>query len=333
MATQNVGKNLIRKSAICLAAIFGLVLGMISLPALAAARKPDSSSGDVPVRMVVTVKARHDGQVPAVAPDDVKVYQRDKRDTVTSWLPLQGDRAGLQLFILVDDTSRDSLSLQFKSIAKFIEDQPDTTAIGVGYMRNGTVATVQELTKDHALAEKALRLPLGSRSVGFTSPYLSLSELMKKWPETQDRREILMITSGIDPLGDGFSPDPYNNPYLQEAFDRAQRGGFIVYSIYSPASGIPSRGRGGFRTQLQQSGLDLLAQNTGGAAYYLSFGTPVDFTPYLDDVSYCLKHQYELTFLAKASAKKPTLEPVKVKTEMPNMGLTTAEDGYVKTGS
>ena len=329
MATQKIEKNFIRKYAIFSAAILALALGMISLPALAAAHKPDSTSGDVPVRMVVTVKAHHDGQVPAVSADDVKVYQRDKRDAVTSWLPLQGDRAGLQLYILIDDTSRDSVSLQFKSIAKFIEDQPDTTAIAIGYMRNGTVATVQELTKDHALAEKALRLPLGA-SVGYTSPYLSLSELMKKWPETADRREILMITSGIDPLGGGFSSSPYNNPYLQEAFDRAQRGGFIVYSIYTPGSGVPSRG---FRTQLQQSGLDLLAQKTGGDTYYLGFGAPVDFTPYLDDVSYCLKHQYELTFLAKGSSKKPTLEPVKVKTEMPNMGLTTAEDGYVKTGS
>ncbi len=107
MATQKIENNLIRKSAISLAAIFGLALGMISVPALAAAaHKPDSASTDVPVHMVVTVKARHGGQVPAVAPDDVKVYQRDKRDTVTSWLPLQGDRAGLQLFILIDDFQR-----------------------------------------------------------------------------------------------------------------------------------------------------------------------------------------------------------------------------------
>jgi hypothetical protein len=329
MVTQKIGKNLLRKCAICLVAIFGLALGMMSGPTLAATHKPDSSS-DVPVHMVVTVKAHHGAQVPAVAADDVKVYQRDKRDMVTSWLPLQGDRAGLQLFILIDETSRESVSLQFKDIAKFIEEQPETTAIGIGYMRNGTVATLQDLTKDHGLAEKALRLPLGAASVGYTSPYLSLSELMKKWPETEDRREILMITSGFDPLGGGFLSDPYNDPYLQAAFDRAQRGGFIVYSIYTPGGGLASRGH--FRTQLQQSGLDLLAQKTGGETYYLGFGAPVDFTPYLEDVSYCLKHQYELTFLAKG-AKKSTLEPVKVKTEMPNMSLVTAEEGYVRTGT
>jgi hypothetical protein len=152
---------------------------------------------------------------------------------------------------------------------------------------------------------------------------------MKKWPETKDRREILMITSGIDPLGGGFSNDPFTNPYLEAALDRAQRGGFIVYSIYSPGAG--RAGRGFFRTNLAQTGLDVLSQKTGGETYYLGLGTPVDITPYLRDISRNLKNQYGLTFIAK-SAKKPTLEPVKVKTEMPNTGLVTAENGYIGSG-
>ncbi len=328
MRNQKMGRRLIKENSICFGAMLGLLFAMISVPTSSWAHKPDSST-EVPVHMVVTVKARHGAQVPVVAANDVKVYQRDKQDTVTSWLPLQGNRAGLQLFILIDDTSRDSVALQFKSIEKFIDQQPATTAVGIGYMRNGMVATAQELTPDHALAEKALRLPMGT-AVGFTSPYLALSDLMKKWPETKDRREILMITSGIDPLGGGFSNDPYDNPYLEAASNQAQRGGFIIYSIYTTGAGVRGLGRG-FRTAFQQAGLDLLSQKTGGETYYLGLGSPVDFTPYLDDVSYCLKHQYELVFLAKG-AKKPTLEPVKVKTEMPNMGLTTAEDGYVGTG-
>ena len=59
---------------------------------------------------------------------------------------------------------------------------------------------------------------------------------------------------------------------------------------------------------------------------------PVDITPYLQDVTNRLKHQYEVTFLAKAG-KKPVLEPVKVKTEVPNTGLVAAQDGYVGAGS
>jgi hypothetical protein len=319
--------NLIRKYSITSAAVSGLFLAVIVAPAPASAQQA-SSSTDVPVHMVVTVKPHRGAQVPAVAADDVKVYQKGQLDMVASWVPLQGDRAGLQLYILIDDTSRSTLALQYSSIDKFIDEQPATTAIAVGYMRNGTVYTAQNLTTDHALAEKSLRLPLGS-GAAYTSPYLALSDLMKKWPETKDRREILMITSGTDPLGGGFSNDPYSNPYLGAAFEQAQRGGFIVYSIYSPGAG--RGGRGLFRTNLAQSGLDLLSQKTGGETYYLGFGAPVDITPYLRDISNNLKNQYGLTFIAK-SAKKPTLEPVKVKTEMPNTGLVTAEDGYIGSG-
>jgi hypothetical protein len=296
---------------------------MIAGSTPASDEKPDSSS-DVPVHMVVTVKPRHGDQVPAVAASDVKVYQHNQQNMVTSLIPFQGDRAGLQLFILIDDTSRTTLGLQFDSIAKFIEEQPPTTAIAVGYMRNGTVLTVQNLTTDHALAAKSLRLPLSG--VGYTSPYLSLTDLMKKWPVSENRREVLMITSGIDAL-DG---DPFTNPYLSAAAERAQRGGFIIYSIYTPGAG--RAGRGFFRTNLAQTGLDMLSQKTGGQTYYLGFGSPVDITPYLRDVSFSLKHQYELTFLAK-SAKKPTLEPVKVKTEMPTIGVIAAEDSYVGAGT
>jgi hypothetical protein len=329
MRNSNVKKGSITKHGMALGAMFGLVLGMVSLPALAGPHKPNAST-DVPVKMVVTVKARHDGEVPVVAKADVQVYQRNKQDMVASWVPLQGDRAGLQFFILIDDSARDALALQFSSIAKFIDEQPASTSIGIGYMHNGMVSVSQELTTDHALAQKGLRLPIGIAAAGAPSPYLALSDLMKKWPETADRREILMFTSGSDILGRGFSEDPYNNPYLDEAVNRAQRGGFIIYSIYTPTSGFG--GRGAFRTNLSQTALDILSQKTGGETYYLGFGAPVDINPYLADVSYDLKHQYELTFMAKG-ANKPSLEPVKVKTEMPNMGLKSAESGYVGSGT
>ncbi len=329
MQNGKMGEALATKHAVRLGAICGLILGTVfaGIPA-SAQRASSSTSTDVPVHMVVTAKPHRGTQAPAVAADDVKVYQKGKLDAVTSWVPLQGDRAGLQLFILIDDTSRDSLSLQFSSIKNFIDEQPASTAIGIGYMRNGAVFTAQNLTTDRALVEKSLRLPIGA-SAGYTSPYLALSDLMKKWPATKDRREILMITSGTDPLGGGFFNDPFNNPYLDAAAEQAQRGGFIIYSIYSPGAG--RLGRGLLRTNLAQTGLDVLAQRTGGATYYLAYGAPVDITPYLQDVTYNLKHQYELVFLAK-SVKKPALEPVKVKTEMPKMGLITAENGYIGSG-
>jgi hypothetical protein len=327
MRNLRICKNLITRHAVRWGAVLALALGIIAAPMLASAQEANSS-GNVPVRMVVTVKPHHGDNAPAMAAHDVQVYQRGKQETVTGFVPFQGDRAGLQLFILIDETSRDSIALHFRAISDFIQEQPATTAIGIGYMRNGMVSVARDLTTDHAQAMKALRLPLGS-TVGYTSPYLALSDLMKKWPVTEDRREIVMITSGIDPLGGGFSSNPFVNPYLDDAVDRAQKGGFIVYAIYAPGSGLA--GRGLLPTNLAQTGLDVYSQATGGQAYNLYLGNPVDLTPYLQDINYNLNHQYELTFLAQAKSK-PGLEPVKVKTEMPNAALITAGHGYVGTG-
>ena len=240
--------------AVGLGAAVVLVLWMVCNPKPALAQQNTTVSPEVPVRMVVTVKPQHGDQVPVVGRDDVKVYQGKTTQQVTSWVPMQGNRAGLQLFILIDDTARNTLALQFKSLAEFVNEQPASTAIAVGYMRNGMVATTQELTTDHAAVVNAFRLPIGP-SAGFTSPYLALTDLMKKWPTTNDRREVLMITSGIDPLGGGRSNDPYNNPYLDAAVNNAQRGGFIVYSIYTPSGDFA--GQGSTRTAFAQNGLDL----------------------------------------------------------------------------
>ena len=66
--------------------------------------------------------------------------------------------------------------------------QPPTTYIAVAYARTGT-AMVARIHQDHALAAKALRLPLGSGGAS-TSPYLALQDWMKRWPEFPERKSI-----------------------------------------------------------------------------------------------------------------------------------------------
>jgi hypothetical protein len=64
----------------------------------------------VPVQVVVTVEPRHGSNVPVINREDVMVYQGRDRAKVTDWIPLQGERAGLQLFILIDDAASTSLA-------------------------------------------------------------------------------------------------------------------------------------------------------------------------------------------------------------------------------
>jgi hypothetical protein len=282
-------------------------------------RVPAAST--VPVHMVVTAEARHGTDVPVIKREDVTVNQGRERVQVTDWVPLEGEHAALQLFVLVDDASGATLGAQLEDLRRFILSQPPSTAIGVGYMRDGTVDILQNLTDDHALAAKALRLPLGTAGA-LASPYLSIGDLIKRWPESPVRREILMVSDGIDRFG-GVGPA---NPYVDTAIEQAQRAGVIIYAIY--ATGIGHFGHTYWRFFWGQNYLSKVTTETGGEAYFLGYDTPVSFSPYLDDLTRRLTHQYLLTFLAKPG-KKPGLQPVKIRTEVPNAELVAADMVYV----
>jgi hypothetical protein len=137
-----------------------LVLAAGLAPSLALRAQQGAAAG-VPAHLVVTVEARHGKDVPVLHRDDVMAYQGKERGTVTDWLPLQGDHARLDFFVLLDDASSTSLGSQLDDLRQFILGQPPTTSIGVGYMRNGTVDIVQNFTADHAAAARSLMVLTG----------------------------------------------------------------------------------------------------------------------------------------------------------------------------
>ncbi len=277
-------------------------------------------------KMIVTVEPRHNSQtMPVINREDVMVFEGHDRDQVTDWLPLQGSHAGLEFFILLDDGLSTSVGSQLSDLQKFITTQPATTAIGVGYMRDGTVAIAQNPTTDHAQAVKALRLPIGSRGAS-PSPYLSLADLIKRWPAQQERREVLMITDGIDALYGGGPGDPY----VDEAIAAAQKAGVVVYSIYAPGAG--HFGHAYWRTNWGQNYLSQVSEMTGGESYGLLLGNAVSFSPYLEDVMQKLNRQYLLTFIPKPE-KKAGEHKVRLTTEVPNADLLGADQVYVPATS
>ena len=312
----------IKIHSIAIRTVLALVAG-ISLNAPSLSAQVATPSAGVPVHMVVTVEARHGKDIPVIHREDVNVHQGHDRAQVTNWVALGGDHAGLELFLLLDDGSDTSLGLQLEDIRKFINAQPVTTAIAVGYMRNGTVDTAQNFTTDHALAAKALRLPLGSPGAS-ASPYFSLVDLIKRWPEGPARHEILMVSDGIDRFDGGPS-----DPYVDSAIEHAQRAGILIYTIY--ATGAGHFGHSFWRFNWGQNNLSRLADQTGGEAYFQGFQTPIAFAPYLEDLTNKLNHQYLLTFLAKAE-KKAGFQRVKLETEVPNAELVAADQVYVPAG-
>jgi hypothetical protein len=282
----------------------------------------EGAAPTVPISMIVSVEAKHGKEIPAINREDVIVFQERDRVQVKDWAPLEqpGQGGGLELFLLIDDSTDTSLGGQLEDLRKFILQQPQSTKIAVGYIRNGSVNVVQNLTDDHALAAKALRLPTGSPSA-LESPYTAITDLVKRWPESGASREIVLVSSGIDQLEPGAS-----DPYLDEAIDHAQRGGVQVYSIYAAPSG--HAGHSFWRLTLAQSNLSRLADETGAEAYILGFEMPVAFAPYLEQIAGRLKHQYRLTFLAKAG-NKAGFQRIRLETEVPNAELVAQPRVYI----
>ncbi len=276
-----------------------------------------------PAHVLVTVEARHGLSVPEVSQRDVMVYEGHDRDQVTGWIPAQGDNAGLELFILLDDGSNISLGTQLEGLRQFITAQPASTKIGVAYMQDGTAKVAQSPTSDHALAAKALRLPMGLGGVN-ASPYFSISDLVKHWPESTARRGVIMATDGIDRY---YGSGDMQDPYLDAAIDDAQRAGVVVYAIYTPGAGHAGHSYwGNYWGQLY---LSKLTEETGGESYYIGFtGAPVSFDPYLEDMKHHLDHQYLLTFNAKPQ-KKSGWQRIKVTTEVSNAELVAPHKVWV----
>lgn len=274
----------------------------------------------VPVTMIVSVEAKHGKEEPVIYKEDVRVFHDRDRLPVKDWVPYRGDQAGLELYVLIDDSSTTEVGSQLEDLRHFITAQPETTLIGVGYIRNGTVEVRQDLTKDHSLAAKALRLPLGSPG-GINSPYLAISDLVQHWQQSQNRREIFMVSSGVD----AWQPGP-TNTYLDDAIERAQRADVQVYSIYASPAG--HFGHSFWRFNWGQNNLSRLADETGAEAYFQGLSMPISYGPYLDQFADRLNHQYRLTFLAKPG-KKSGFQRIRLETEVPNAELVAADNVYV----
>ncbi|MGH9502850.1 MAG: hypothetical protein ACRD20_08370 [Terriglobales bacterium] len=294
---------------------------LVVSPVAVAAQETVPSSG-TPVRTLVTVETPHGANAPVINREDVMVYEGRERDKVTDWVPAQGDHAGLELFVLIDDASNTSLGSQLEDIRQFITAQPATAKVGVAYMQNGSAQITQNLTSDRSQAAKALRLPLGFPGVN-SSPYFALSDLIKRWPESGARREVVMVSDGVDRYW-GNGPD---DPYVHSVVEQAQRAGVIVFPIYTP--GVGHYGHSFWRIWWGQMYLSRVGDETGGESYYIGFnGPPVSFSPYLNDVAQRLTRQYWLSFLAKPE-KKAGMQQLKVTTEVPNAELVSADGVYV----
>lgn len=312
------------------------------------------------VHVVITSEALQDGSDAAVlTPQTVKVTQGITPLQVTQVLPAKGETAALLLFILIDDTCNTSIGNNLTDIKDFVSAQPATTLVAVGYMSNANVQITQDYTADKALAVKAIRLPRGILSSS-DSPYLSLISLLKRLPETKVRRQIIMVSDGIDRLrgvngvsnlsmtGMGLSAGMYagaNAPTrnmtptprgsismetisvdAETASETAQRYGIQVHGIYAP--GVGRLGRNQWEALIGQSGVGMIADESGGEYFALGNQQAVNFKTYLDRIQKIIDNQYYLVFDAFPKSKAG-LQPIKVSSDATSSEIAAPDNVWV----
>ena len=300
------------------------------------------AQGPAQVHLVVTNEAARGDEVPTLQQRDVKIKQGKDSLQVNQLIPARGENAALELFVLIDDTLDSGVGNNLNDIRDFINAQPAPTVIAVGYMSNATVNVVQNFTADHDLAVKSLRLPRGSFST-MDSPYLSLISLVKGWPQKKVRREVLMVTDGLDRLrgvqptpsrlGPNYGPVyhtmPTMSPDVNSASEISQRYNVLVYSLY--AVGVGRNARSSWDLQIGLSGLTKLANETGGDCFSLGTSSLVSFKPYLTRLQKNFENQYYVVFQA-IPKKKAGLQRVNVTTEVPNAEIAAPDNVWVEPG-
>src|SRR3984893_17686861 len=205
-----MNKNLKCTGALLSAAlVIAAAIGLLARTATAAAA--DSAA----VFMTVTAVGKKDTQPPVLKKEDVQLYQGKEKVQVADW------KRGETLFlaILIDDSLESTVASQWNDLKAFLMAQPENTYIAVAYARNGSAMVAQDFTKDHALAAKALRIPLGNAGA-FTSPYLAIQDWEKRWPDSGERKSIILFSSGIDYFRGSFDPV---DPDLDTTISHAQK--------------------------------------------------------------------------------------------------------------
>ena len=269
------------------------------------------------VTMTVTAVAKKDAAPPEIKKEDVQFFVNKERTQIANWR--RGEK--LYLAVLIDDSLDTEVASQWNDLKEFFNAQPETTDIAVFYARNGSAQLAQDFTNNHELDAKALRIPIGPQA--FSSPYLSLIDLLKRLPAgPTERRSILMLSSGIDYFHGNFP----ESPDAQTAYERAQKENVNIWSIYYPDAG--HLGRRWFRAFRGQNDLSRLAESTGAESYYLGVTEAVTFKPYLDELSAHFRNQYLLTFRDNGGPKG-RFQRVHLGTEIPGVQFLNAPEAFL----
>ena len=282
----------------------------------------------VPVTVTVTATGKDQSAPPAVPMNAVVVKQDGKVSKIVSWEPVSGGKAGLDLVVLIDDSVSERASQQLKDVGGFLRTLAPEARAAVAYASFGSARYEQEFTADHEKAASAIRIPSAPPGTA-NGLYDAFADLIKKWPGTQSRKVVILVSDGIDVTNGVDDSQPGQSMVLQRAIDAAERAGVVVYTIFASGSGRAVQNQ--FLVNNGQGSLARLASETGGDAFFQGTQTPISFKPFLEDIGKLVGQQYLLTFLA-TPGEKGRYARLQVSVEQKDVELIAPDHVYVAGG-
>jgi hypothetical protein len=197
--------------------------------------------------------------------------------------------SGLSMAVFGDDSPRSVEARLVVAVADHMnhhpqallrEDLPETPSLQgpASFVKAQPASTVaQAPVKDHQSIARALRERAGTKAPGNRSenPWSALSNLTSGGSRNGDRREVLMIASGMGCTGDAACANAEEWPDVDAGVVQ------LAHVCYE----------------------------TGGEAYFISHGAMKAITPFLDDIAEHLANQYLITVLFNAAPRVWVGEP------------------------
>jgi VWFA-related protein len=278
-----------------------ILASLIFISALAGAQTPPQKPNQrvrtvtIPISIYTKQELKSNQAEEYVQADRLVVHEDKDEQTILSIRSVMN--TPLTLAILVQDDLSSEFNLQIRQTSKFINNLPRGSRVMVAYLRGGTIQIRQRFTDDLEKASSALRIVAGSSSAAPRNPYDGVIDALDRFDaQPFGRRAILLVSDGLD-ASQGFGNfTPSSSLDLDRAILRAQRKGVAVYSIYSPAS--LTQGGNSNLILNAQGGLERLADETGGRAFFQGSIAPISFEPFFRDLSLLLNRQFALTYLS-----------------------------------
>lgn len=276
---------------------FFTVLASLSLIVSATGQDGRPRGSAKPVTVPVTIRLKDTKPVEMRFVDYLLREDGEMQTILSTRTP---NESPMTLAILMQDDLVSSVSIEGRTIANFIRNQPGGSRVMVGYIRQGTLEVRKKFTNELDKAAASVRPPLGLASAGPFNPYVEVIEGLRRFDsQPLGRRAMIVISDGIDVSRGLDSSLPSQSVDLRRAINEAQRRSVAIYSIFAPSAGAGAQGL----NLNGQSCLELLSNETGGRAFFQGSSAPVSFDPFLKEIDALLNRQIALTYLSTHTNK------------------------------